>query len=105
MTKLAESTEAGQRTIQAVGPGAAQSCSPTSASDPIANNVGKLCTVVFLTCDQDCHIAFGAAPVATTGDFFLPAATTIAFRIDPGTKVAAIRASADGTLWVSEGSN
>jgi hypothetical protein len=50
------------------------------------------------------HIAFGAAPTATTSDFFLPAATTIAFRITPGHKVAGIQASAAGTLRVSEGS-
>jgi hypothetical protein len=43
-----------------------------------------------------------ATPTATTSDLFLPAKFPIILAIRPGEKVAAIKDSADGILYVTE---
>ncbi len=51
----------------------------------------------------DCHIAVGENPVATTSDVFLPAGVPEYFTVKKGVdRVAAIRASVDGVLSVTE---
>ena len=53
---------------------------------------------------NDCHIAIGSAPVATTGDPYLPANTVEFIGVKPGERLAAINhtALADGVLYVTE---
>jgi hypothetical protein len=68
-----------------------------------ANGVAEKTSVVFLYSDQDVHIKTGPAPTATTSDFLLPASTLLAIRVDPNDKVAGIKNTTGGTLWVSEG--
>lgn len=82
--------------------GTNQTAAYTVASAPITNAVGSQTYAVRLVSTTDCHITFAATPVATTGDPYLPANTPEIFTITPGQKVAAIRASADGTLHVTE---
>lgn len=82
--------------------GGTQSVSFTAASAATTNAIGNQTRRVSLFADQDCHVRFDGTPVAVTTDFFLPASVQIMLAIRPGQKVAAIRNSADGTLYVSE---
>lgn len=82
--------------------GGTQSKAFTSSSAAITTAVGDQTRRVLVYSDQDCHIQFAETPVATTADQFLPAAQQIMLAIRPGMKVAAIRATADGTIYVSE---
>ena len=82
--------------------GGTQSASFTGTSAAISTAVGTQTRRVLVYADQDCHIQFAKTPVATTADTFLAATTQIMLGINPGEKVAAIRATADGTLYVSE---
>ena len=58
-------------------------------------------TVVRLVATVDCHVAFGASPVADTNSLFLPASTPEYFACHSGEQVAVIRTSADGALFVT----
>lgn len=49
-----------------------------------------------------CHIAFGAAPTATTNDAYLPANWVAEYTVSPGDKIAAIQNTAAGNLYVTE---
>lgn len=82
--------------------GGCQTAAFLATSVAISTAVGAQTRRVTLYATQDCHVRFDATPVAVTTDFFLPASTQIMLAIRPGEKVAAIRASADGTLYVSE---
>lgn len=79
-----------------------QTAAFTATSAAISNAVGDQTRRVSLYATQDCHVRFEKTPTALTTDFFLPASTQIMLGIRPGQKVAAIRASTDGTLYVSE---
>jgi len=79
-----------------------QTAAFTASSAAITNAVGSQVNKVRLLATQNCHIAFGASPTATTSDFYLPSGVVEYFTIKPGQKVAAIRNSADGTLYVTE---
>lgn len=82
--------------------GGHQSVTVSGTSAATSNAIGSQTNRVVLYSSTDCHIAFGASPTATTADFFLPASTMVMFPIRGGSKVAAIQASAGGTLHVSE---
>ena len=60
--------------------------------------------VVRVYATQDCYLAFGESPtaVATGTDVFLPAGQAEYFRVDGGCKIAVIRDSADGNLFITE---
>lgn len=82
--------------------GGTQSVAFLVTSVATTNAVGVQTRRVSLYASTDCHVRFEGTPTATTSDFFLPAGTQIMLAIRPSQKVAAIRASADGTLYVSE---
>jgi hypothetical protein len=69
------------------------STNPTAAVIP-AN-------IVLLLSTTACHIAVGTAPTATTDNFYLPANVPLVASFDPTHKLAAIRASADGSLFIT----
>ena len=63
--------------------------------------------IISIYSTQDVHIEIGTSAVeATTSDHFIPASTYMLFSvmvgIVPFTHIAAIRATADGTLYISE---
>lgn len=59
--------------------------------------------VVRVAATADCYIAVGESPVATTSDVFLPAGVPEYFTVNKGVdKIAAIRASVDGVLSITE---
>lgn len=88
--------------VPAFRPGSTQSAAFTSSSAAISNAVGANTRVVRLVATTDCFVAFGSAPTATTSGLFLPAGVPEYFRVDSGDKVAAIRSTSDGTLYVTE---
>lgn len=98
MTKLSIGTNGG--TIPAVYPGTVQTLSVTGTSAAITNAVTS--DIIRIVCTQDCFIVFGTAPTATTSDTFILANSVEYFRISPGEKVAAIRSTTSGTLYVTE---
>jgi len=87
----------------AVKLGAVQTVAAGASSAAIANPLET--EVIRVACSVDCHIAQGAAPVATTNDSPLFAGTIEYLRNAPGEKIAVIKAAgeADGTLYVTEG--
>ena len=82
--------------------GGAQSVAYTATASATASAVGPQTRRVLISASSDCHIRFGATPVATTADTFVPANSTMFLSIRPGQKVSAVQDSAGGTLWVSE---
>lgn len=82
--------------------GGTQTAAFTATSAAISTAFGGQTRRAVFYATQDCHIHLAATPTAVTTDFFLPATTSMMLAVRPGEKVAAIRASADGTLYVSE---
>lgn len=60
-------------------------------------------TVVRVVSTTDCHLAFGANPTAVADGtcWFLPAGSVEYFRITSGSKIAAVKDSAAGTLFIT----
>jgi hypothetical protein len=80
-----------------------QKASFTATSARITNAVGDFVNVVRLIATQDCFVKIGQGSIsATTSDVFLKANEAEYFRCHPGEKVAAIRSSADGDLYITE---
>lgn len=77
-----------------------------AVTDTSAASTAVTSTVVRLVGTVACHVAFGANPTATTSNLLLPANAPEYFTLEPGWKVAVIKASgaADGTLSLSEAS-
>lgn len=72
-----------------------------AASASIATGGGTV--PIRLRATTDCHVAFGQSPTATTSDMLLGSGETEYFEITAGHKVSAVRATADGDLFVTEG--
>ena len=88
--------------IQALPVGTTQTVSVSSSSAANSTAFAAGTTVVRLVSTTDCHIIFAASPTATTSTAYLPANQVEYFKSAAGQKVAAIRANADGTLYVTE---
>ena len=99
MTLLA-TDDYGQR-IQALRPGTAQVV-PIGSSSRLSAAFVAATTVVRLVSTAHCFLAFGSSPEATAADHYLPAGVPEYFRVAPGERIAAIRVSADGALYLSE---
>ncbi len=84
--------------LPVIRPGSTQkiAVSSTSAqSEPADGNVVRLLATV------DCHIAFGASPMADAGSLFLPANTPEYFACYGTDKVAVVSDGADGALYIT----
>lgn len=57
--------------------------------------------VVRLLATVDCHVAFGSDPAADESALFLPANLPEYFACDARDKVAAVRDSTDGVLYIT----
>ncbi len=79
-------------------PGTQQAVAFTAAAAPSAAIIGS--GAVLLVSTQDCHIRFGATPIAEATDFLLLKNIYLAITCDGDTKISAIRDTADGTLYV-----
>ena len=56
---------------------------------------------ILLIATQDCYIVFAASPTATSAGFYIPKNVPIAIACDPTLKIAVIRDTADGNLFVT----
>ena len=103
MTEMATDRKSGGA-IQALQIGTEQTISVASSSEATSNAFADTSGVVRVVSTTDCHLAFAASPTATTSNTYLPANQVEYFKVPaPGTsKLAAIRANADGTLFVTE---
>ena len=90
--------------IQALELGTVQTISVTNSSAATSSAMASGSRVVRVVSTTDCHILFAASPTATTSSTYLPANQVEYFKVPVlGTsKLAAIRANADGTLYVTE---
>tara|TARA_R100000664_G_C2759750_1_gene149853 strand:- start:4815 stop:5129 length:315 start_codon:yes stop_codon:yes gene_type:complete len=88
--------------IQVLPLGTTQTISVASGSAANSSAFAVGTTVVRVVSTTDCHIIFAASPTATTSTAYLPANQVEYFKVNAGEKVAAIRANADGTLYVTE---
>lgn len=82
--------------------GSTQTVAFTSTSVAQTTAVAAGVRVVRVIASTACHIAQGASPVATTSYPKLPANTEAYLVVAPGEKLAAIRTTTSGTLWVTE---
>lgn len=87
--------------LQAFVPGVTQNVTVGAASLQSAA-FGDLTRLVRLAATTDCFVVFGADPTATTSSMFLPSGAVEYLAVEPGTKVAVIRQTADGALNVTE---
>ena len=103
MTQAVQDALTGQ-SIPALEIGTEQTISVTSSSAATSSAFAGDSLIVRIVSTTDCHIAFAASPTATTSNTYLPANQVEYFKVPtPGTsKLAAIRANADGTLYVTE---
>jgi hypothetical protein len=82
--------------------GAAQKVDFTAASAASAA-FGAQTYAIRVVATEDCHIKVGdGAVTATAAETYLPADLPEYFTVTPGQKVAAVRATADGSLFVTE---
>lgn len=67
--------------------------------------LGARTSVVSLYATQDCHIKTGANPTAVADgtNYFLPKLVQRFIGVKPGDKIAAIKDSAGGNLFITEG--
>lgn len=83
--------------------GTTQKIAFTNSSLQSTNSISNNVTIVRLYADQDCYIAMGANPTATTSGLYLPGGIIEYFSVNAGDKVAALRSTLDGTLYITEG--
>ena len=88
--------------IQALPLGTTQTISVASSSAATSSAFATGTTVVRVVSTTDCHIIFAASPPATTSTAYLPANQVEYLKATAGEKIAAIRANADGTLFITE---
>lgn len=88
--------------IQAGKIGAVQKVSVAAASAATTNAFAATTCLVRVAVSTDCYITFATVPVATTSMTFLPAGSVEYFLVEPSTKAAFIRNSADGVATVTE---
>ena len=99
-TELARTFNKSEQT-QPLPLGPTQTVSETSSLAANSTAFAAGTTVVRVVSTTDCHIIFATSPTATTSTAYLPANQVEYFKADEGDKIAAIRANADGTLYVT----
>lgn len=83
-------------------PGTSQKKAYTGTSAAIDDAISAGVFLVRVMVTTDAHIVFGASPTAVATDLYLPANSPEYFRCTPGQKVAAIRETNSGDLYVTE---
>lgn len=89
--------------FESIYPGVSQKLAFNASAQSAA--LGAKTSMVQLTSTQDCHLAFGANPTAVadgTG-MFLPKGLIVRVGVGPATKIAAIKDSSAGNLFITEG--
>ena len=84
-------------------PGGCQTIATTAATARTTSGVGEQTRQVAITATAAAHYRFGGSSVvATTSDTYIGAGAEHLVRIAPSQYVAAIRSTADGSVFVSE---
>lgn len=98
------SQSAGLPTFPAFKPGTSVKATVGAASVQ-SSAFGAATTLVRVHVTEDTHLAFGADPtvVADGTGLFMPAGTIEYFGVTPGQKLAHIRNSASGSIYLTEG--
>lgn len=91
-----------QRTGNCYRWGTTQTVSFTSTSVPLTTAFQTGTNTIRVVASTGCHLAFGSSPTATTSYPKLPAHVPEYIVVTPGQKVAAIRTTTSGTLYVTE---
>jgi hypothetical protein len=104
MSSKAPNSYAGEK-FPAIFPGTSQKVSYTDSSAASSNAFAAGTSIVRVVSTTACFIKFAASPTAATTDTFLPANTPEYFGVPEGQsyKVAAIRLTESGDLYVTEG--
>lgn len=82
--------------------GTTQAANFTSTSTAISTAITTGTRLVRVVASTGCHLAIGGSPTATTSSPKLPANWIETLVVYPGEKIAAIRTTTSGTLWVTE---
>lgn len=90
--------------FQAIFPGTCQVKAFTGTTGQ-SSAFGANTTIVRLHATEDCHVVFGSSPTAVADGtcIFLPADQTEYFGVVGGQKLAVIRDSVSGNLFITEG--
>jgi hypothetical protein len=96
--------------FQAIVPGTSHKVAFTNASAQIPSQMGDATTLVRVFATQDCWIKIGANPTAVApisgtpqeDTMFVAGGIFAYFGVNPGQKLAVIRDSANGSLFVTE---
>ena len=88
--------------FQAIVPGTSQTVAYTGTAAQ-SSAFQLTTTLIRVIASTDCYLRFGSNPTATTSDMLLLANIPEYFGVTPGEKVSAIRSTASGTLYITEG--
>ena len=99
MTILAQDLNANE--IQCVGLGASQAVSFDGSVQSTAFSANT--RIIRVVATTDCFIAVGANPTATTTSTYIPFGSVEYFKVAGAVKVAAIKLTSAGTLYITEG--
>ncbi len=89
-------------TFEAITPGVSQGLAFTGASAQ-STAVGETTTLVRLFATEDCFVKVGANPTAVANtSMFIASGIYEYIGIKPGEKIAAIRLTTSGTLYITE---
>ena len=83
-------------------PSTSQSKAYTGTSAAVDNAFGANIHVIRVVVTTDAFVAVGTSPTATTSDMFLVAFAPEYFTVTEGQKIAAVRSSVSGTMYVTE---
>lgn len=90
------------RTFPVLFPGTASTVSIASASAQ-SSAFASTTKVIEIRASKACYISIAANPTATSSTTYLPADETRYYGVTPGHKIAVIRVSEDGTLYITQG--
>ena len=102
MSNMPVSTHSSSAGFQAIIPGTCQKISFDS-STACTNPLKDTTKIVRLISDQNCYVAFGSSPTATSSSMYLAAGIPEYFGVTPGDKIAALKVSTAGILYITEG--
>ncbi len=100
----AKDTPSSAAGFQAIHPGTSQTISVGTTSVKATNAVAASTSLIRLHCSEDAYVGIGTTGVAaTSSSMFVPADQTEYFGIEAGKFVAALRVTASGTCYLTEG--
>lgn len=102
MASIAPSSQHPTTVFQAIVPGIKQSV-PVTASSEASAAFDANTTIIRIFSTVDCFIEFGDNPTATSSSHFCPGGVIQYFGVHNYSKIAAIRSTTSGTLYIMEG--